>query len=561
MLGYIKTVTFSSGDVLFVDPNATVLIVGPNNSGKSQALKDIQNHLLLYPQQHQPLAVSRIEYEKSSTGIQVQAWLEDRSTKTPSGPNDFMLNRLGSSVIRSSVSPSWDAGPPFTGLGAQLVQLFTPSSVQTLINNANLINPETDQGTQALHFVFLNPELERRLSELSTEAFGIPIFLNRYGVPQLALHFGNLPSVPSTAPPYPREFLRDIGQVPLVTNQGDGIKSFVGIALAAMSTPFPHLLLDEPEAFLHPPQARLLGRVLHQQHPESQLFIATHDGNLLKGLLAGEEPNVAVWRMTRVGNSNHCVQLSADAIRELWADPLLRTSNILEGLFHRGVVVSEGDADARLYELAISEASPPIALSSDLFYTFAGGKQRIPMVLRALRSVGVVVAAVADFDVLREEEPLKSIVEALEGSWDAVAAIWQPVKNAIDADTRIPTRTSIREEVSRLLDGSSAPALSRQEQEAFRAVLHGDTGWDRTRRSGVAGLAHGALVTQTKMLMQRLAELGLFVVPVGELEGWAPEIGGHGPNWLGSAVQYGVHRRNVDLIAFVREVAAFALGA
>jgi hypothetical protein len=253
--------------------------------------------------------------------------------------------------------------------------------------------------------------------------------------------------------------------------------------------------------------------------------------------------------------------LSADAIRELWADPLLRTSNILEGLFHRGVIVSEGDADARLYELAIADANPPIPLSADLFHTFAGGKQRVPMVVRALRSVGVAVAAVADFDVLREEEPLKSIVEALGGRWDEISATWAGVKKAIDADTRVPTRTSIREAAARVLDGSNTASLSRQEQEAFRGVLHGDTGWDRTKRSGVAGLPHGPLVTQCKGLIEQLGEVGLFVVSVGELEGWAAEIGGHGPAWLASAVQNGLHRTNDQLVAFARSVAEFALGA
>ncbi len=558
MLGHIKAVTFSGGDVLQVDPGSTVVIVGPNNTGKSQALREIHSHLAFPSQILQ--VVTRVEIDKTATGSEVLAWLEARSSKSQVG-TDTHLQRLGSSISVFAVEPSWNAGPPFTNLGQLLAQLFTPLSVQGLIANANLINPETESGNQALHFLFLDRDLEHRLSELCMEAFGTPVFLNRFGVPQLALHFGSLPTVPVTPPPYPRDFLRRISQIPLASNQGDGIKSFVGVALATMTTPFTFLLLDEPEAFLHPPQARLLGRVLRQRrHPDSQLFIATHDANLLRGLLTGEATNVAVWRMTRTDDANHCVQLSPDAIRKLWGDPLLRTSNILEGIFHRGVVIAEADADARFYEVALADANPPVPLSSDLFYTFAGGKQRIPMVGRALRAVGVTVAIVSDFDVLREEEPLRSMVECLGSSWDEISTLWHEVKAGIDSDTRTPSRATVREGVIRLIDSSNAPRLTPQEQDSYRALLHGETGWDKTKRSGLAGLPHGNLVTKSKELIELLAKIGLFVVPVGELEGWAPEIGGHGPIWLAAALQAGVHRDKTDLRAFAARLGQFALG-
>jgi hypothetical protein len=561
MLGHIKAVSFSSGDVMQVDPGSTVILVGPNNTGKSQALREIHSHLTFPNPPFQ--VITRVELDKAATGSDVLAWLEARSSKTqpPQSPTDIQLQRLGSAISVYAVEAAWNSGPPFNMLGSLLAQLFTPSSVQALIANAGLINPMSDAANQALHFLFLDRDLERRLSDLCVEAFGEPVFLNRYGVPQLALHFGRLPQVPITPPPYPTDFLRSLSQIPLASNQGDGIKSFIGIALATLTTPFPFLLLDEPEAFLHPPQARLLGRVLRQRrHPDSQLFVATHDANLLRGFLTGDAPNLAVWRMTRAVDGNHCVQLSPNTIRQLWADPLLRTSNILEGLFHRGVVVTEADTDARLYEIALAEAIPPLALSSDLFYTFSGGKQRIPMVARALRAVGVTAAVVSDFDVLREEEPLKSMVESLGHSWDETSALWREVKAGIDADTRTPSRTAVKEAVVRLLESSHAPRLTTQEQDSYRSLLRGETGWDKTKRSGLAGLPHGDLVAKTRALIEHLERIGLFVVPVGELEGWGPEIGGHGTTWLAAALQAGVHHNNGDLTAFATRVGHFALG-
>lgn len=47
-----------------------------------------------------------------------------------------------------------------------------------------------------------------------------------------------------------------------VQDQGDGIKSFTGILLYLMMENYCTFLIDEPESFLHPPQARILGQII-----------------------------------------------------------------------------------------------------------------------------------------------------------------------------------------------------------------------------------------------------------------------------------------------------------
>ncbi len=50
-------------------------------------------------------------------------------------------------------------------------------------------------------------------------------------------------------------------------DQGDGVKSFIGILISVMAAPFFFLLIDEPDAFLHPPQALLMGAMLAELKP------------------------------------------------------------------------------------------------------------------------------------------------------------------------------------------------------------------------------------------------------------------------------------------------------
>lgn len=71
-----------------------------------------------------------------------------------------------------------------------------------------------------------------------------------------------------------------------VQNQGDGIKSFTGILLYLMLDYYRTYLIDEPESFLHPPQARIMGQIIGQTlADQQQAFISTHSEEIIKGLL------------------------------------------------------------------------------------------------------------------------------------------------------------------------------------------------------------------------------------------------------------------------------------
>lgn len=71
-----------------------------------------------------------------------------------------------------------------------------------------------------------------------------------------------------------------------VQNQGDGIKSFTGILLYLMLDYYRTYLIDEPESFLHPPQARIMGQIIGQTlADQQQAFISTHSEEIIKGCL------------------------------------------------------------------------------------------------------------------------------------------------------------------------------------------------------------------------------------------------------------------------------------
>ena len=71
-----------------------------------------------------------------------------------------------------------------------------------------------------------------------------------------------------------------------ITEFGEGTQAFVGLISALLSLPQKIMLIDEPDAFLHPPLARRLGMNLVQlsQERDASLVVATHRQRVSNGL-------------------------------------------------------------------------------------------------------------------------------------------------------------------------------------------------------------------------------------------------------------------------------------
>jgi hypothetical protein len=417
--------------------------------------------------------------------------------------------------------------------------------------------------TGPLHYLYQDPKLEIKVSEASVRAFGQPLVLDPYAGTNIYLRVGEPPSLQLEAGRPSREYQDALRAMPLLDDQGGGMKSFMGLALNILASVYPFVLVDEPEAFLHPPQARQLGRMLAEEKaPDAQVFVATHDSDVLTGLLDSSAGSITVVRLVRDSNINRTSQLNPEKVKELWRDPILRYSNILDGLFHEAVILCEGDADCRFYSSVLDaiEKDKDAARRPEFLFTHCGGKHRMPTVIEALRSVSVPVRVVADFDVLREKKLLRRIVETLGGDWASFESDWSVVKAALDADTRGPSLAYVREEMAKLLDGITTARLEKEHVEKIRKLTKSESGWDRAKQDGKSAVPRGDAAARLEKLLPSLQGIGLFVVPVGEMEGFAATVGKHGPAFVNAVHDQGLHTDGslTEARAFVRSIAGLA---
>lgn len=457
-------------------------------------------------------------------------------------------------VSPSDFASQW--GQPHLGVLTKTMILHADGTTRLTAGNAQgSLDFRTQIPVHPIQKAARNPDLERDFDNISRSAFGIGLTLDRHAGALIPLRMGEPPvfehtnGVPSLA------YLDALAALPPLEVQGDGIKSFMGLTIQLVAGNHQVVLVDEPEAFLHPPQARLLGRLLAQRASGQQVFIATHSADIVQGALESNAP-VTIIRVTRDAQMNHVAVLEHDAVAELWSDPLLRYSDVLTGLFHDAVVVCESDSDCRYYAAVRDHLFPEGTgiRRPQLLYTHCGGKARLPVVIKALESVKVPVLVVADFDILRVERDAQQTFSALGGDWKLLAAKRNVLDAALKSDVKPLRKTAVDDALRARLE-TSAEILTQQDIESLRTILKAETGWDKAKRSGLSAVPQGESYQAAELLIGELIDKGLFVVPVGELERFSPGIGGHGPNWVNEVLEQRAHESpSAEATAFVTAI-------
>lgn len=284
----------------------------------------------------------------------------------------------------------------------------------------------------------------------------------------------------------------------LVEESSDGVKAFTGIIVELIAGDPEIILMDEPEAFLHPPLAQSLGREIARlaKLNRKKVFVATHSASFLMGCLQ-ENEQINIVRLTYKREVATARLLASSGVKDLMKDPLLRSSNVLSGLFHEAVVVTEADADRAFYQevnYRLNSGSRSKGLSDCLFVN-AQNKQTIQRIIKPLRKLGIPAAGIVDIDVIKSKS----------------------------------------DSLSPLLDSISVPEQLRRSLGQLRGDVH--QSFDEAnldmKLAGIQGLTNGAK-RAAEAFIEQLASYGLFVVPCGELESWLAHLNieGKKKDWI-----------------------------
>ncbi|MFF7459376.1 ATP-dependent endonuclease [Kitasatospora sp. NPDC008115] len=371
------------------------------------------------------------------------------------------------------------------------------------------------------------------------------------------------PAIGSTTrrPPSPRtRSTRAYNNLPGVVEQGDGFRSFVNLLLHSLVRPTPVIVIDEPEAFLHPPQARLLGRILAERTPSPcQVFVATHSADFLGGVLEATTKPVALVRLTRTPAGPRANQLDPEDVVDILRTPLLRYSNIITGLFHDGVVLGESEADCQFYAATFDVIKKDDRPNDNLVFLHTSGKTRLADTAARLRRCGIPVAVIADLDLLNNKQTLRTALTGVGGDWERITAEFEILDRHMREEKSIVTAAAAKNRILKVLgDPKDGDLITAQQVDEISSMLKATSSWAQLKKAGLPQLS-GALAYQaTKRILDVLAEHGIFAVPVGELERWVPELAVRKNRWLTRVFEEGHHNNpSEDLRRFCERIKSY----
>lgn len=437
----------------------------------------------------------------------------------------------------------------------QLTSFFVHASLPLdragMVGGVQIRNTPQDAAVHPLHHLEDDRTFLSRLNDIVRRVFRQTLTLDDSSL-NIQLRLGE----PDVDPPRVNEgkaaWRASLAHLPPLSGQGDGMKSLIGLLLPIITASASLVIVDEPEVFLHPPQAYALGQEIGRLTQEQglQVVLATHDKGLLAGLL-NSNVEMSVVRINRGPDGTAAHSLPAARVATLWDDPILRFSNVLDGLFHRGVVIAEADRDCRFFAAALERhseegGSQDHLAASDVLFVPSYGKQGALRIVEVLRSVSIPVVSALDLDILRTQGELRRLVEAHGGAWGEIENDYRLAVAPLNQSREPATLEHVRAAILSILD----PLITLDSDARMNAEVKRDLGlamrarrdpWQEVKAHGIdafQGQSRGAVLR----LLGSLERIGIAPVKDGELESLARDVeSSKGPQWLREAIETNAH--------------------
>ena len=538
----IKKLITKSGEEINI--GQLTILVGPNNVGKSQVLRDIRDKFETGKQAKTTL-IKEIDYEDVTYDELIKTLsIEPHPTileqETMRGIDSMLAAGINVNVRKDNLKSCFEGNPPKPNWEA-LIQYQVLKLKIALLNAETRLQIASQKGSKSrknppenlLQDLFDKRLPDNVLGDPFKVAFNKEIKFD-YSDQQILMF--RVAEKFDTIPPDIRDAGPIMEQYRILDNEGDGFRSFVGVVLALLLSEDRVILIDEPEAFLHPIQARVLGNFIanHSKSSDTQVILATHSSNVLDGILAGGQ-DVEIFRMNRKSDNTKFTKISSTITKQLAQSPLLSSQPIQESIFYEGVVVCEGDSDRCIYETVYSKEFD----EKSILFVHAYNKQTIGKVVKILKQATVPVCAVTDMDIINSESELDELLHCFDENLDTSqmmevrSKIAKTVNGISEKDILSKLKNSVKQFFDELNNDKHDLSGSRS---ALKRIRDEASAWEDVKKKGINGLPNG-VKNEAESLLENTKQHDLFIVPVGELESWIDVGTSIKKNWIIKALE------------------------
>lgn len=406
----------SATDPLEISQGTITILVGPNNSGKSQALRDIES--LCTGMINEGKVINQVELDYPETVEDRKELLSDfeilstqLNHKTYRKP---LLNNKKQQIQLQVHEPSLPNNlRDFEYFRGSIIQFYLERldarTRFSLVEEQPINDLKETSSADYLSTLFKNDRIRKKIRKITKEAFELYFVIDRTGKTLCIRMSQEEPRNDDVERGNGDESIEFHKKAFLINDLGDGIQSFVGLIAGLYSLKDTIILIDEPEAFLAPSIARRLGRELTEitQERKVSLIIATHSADFIVGCIEASNESKII-RLTYQSQKATAREVEPNVIKEFNTNPCLRSSSAIRGLFHKGVIVTEGHRDRVFYDEINRQLIPKFghkSMEDVLFIDSGGGLNMIYKTLGPLRKMGVPTVAIVDIDFLIKSDP------------------------------------------------------------------------------------------------------------------------------------------------------------
>ncbi|WP_370765175.1 ATP-dependent endonuclease [Haemophilus sp.] len=488
-------------DSLEIELTPITVFIGPNNSGKSQALIEIEGWITR----------GRTESLNIISDLEFESLVEDQVYEK-------ILNKI--KIAPSKNFPPYDNNYMVVGMYNNNCQVYLPNLINTALspnkenfknselpmvlqylttrldgyNRLNLITEQVADDLQeeprdTFSKLFRDKALISKVRDIVYNAFQKYLVIDPTNLGYLRLRLSEKEPKDELDKSLNEEARVFHKNATLINDVSDGVKAFIGIIISLIAGESDFILVDEPEAFLHPTLSYKLGKEITSiLDNDKRLFVATHSADFLMGCVQSNV-GINIVRLTYGNQGATARVLTQDKLKPLMQNPLLRSIGVFNALFYNAVVVTEADADRAFYQEInerLLKEKDPRGIEGCLFLN-AQNKQTVWDIVKPLRELGIPAVGIVDIDVIKEG-----------------GDVWNKV-----------------------LNGIYLPELShnsyRTGRQTLKQAFDKISGKDMKRDGGV-NLLNDSEKEFCLDFFKHLSDYGCLVVPVGEIEKWLESL-------------------------------------
>ncbi len=526
----IKEILFNDGNRLKFNRDDIVLLVGANNAGKSRTLKDLRDDL--NGKSGSEVLIKEITYENMGfSESQLRSYLDRNCTKTSRGDYEVIIEESDHHIIGNYVFANIEYEKIF------YPALFSFLSTENRLSLTRPIEVSIMRDIQNLHIfqkLEKNYDYITQLNNALDSGFqkSIEVFednANRRIIKKYKI--GKTEDILEAIKSDSRKKIDVLKHFEDLNDQGDGIRNAVAILASLIVNEHSLFLIDEPEVFLHPPQARILGKNIVQLSKDKQVFISTHNIDLIKGALEGDSSRVKIIKIDRYGNKNKFNLVDNKSISKISSDKNLKYTNLLDGLFYNQIVLCENESDCKFYSAILESIN--LNIYQNTLFCAVGGKEQFKKIVPLLKELNIKYKIIADIDLISDIDSLKQLMNSV--TTDCYNEIRVKHKIFLDnfkKETNPKVKTQEEKKTEILQQFNEDRYMSESVAKKIKLILRDESNLKILKNRGKQAIHEGKCVELFDQINEFLKKKNIFIVECGEIERFVPNVCGHGNTWV-----------------------------